>query len=125
MRKGLCVLLLCLVAPTAFAVEAEFVGKYHCEGQDPYLKKHYSGTVTVKHENAVYQLDMDYGTGERSRGTGGQWNPMLMSVVFQDTEHKNHIGLEQYQFNQDKTVMQGYWVYLGYDKLGSEVCKRA
>jgi hypothetical protein len=47
-----------------------------------------------------------------------------MSVVFQDKKDLKHVGLEQYTFSADRKNIQGYWVYLGEDKLGSEVCEK-
>lgn len=103
---------------------ADFLGTYRCKGFDPYLQKTYSGTVVVTAQNTVYRIKMNYDTGESARATGGQWNPSLMSVVFQDKEDLKKIGLEQYEFNKEKTIMQGYWVYLGKDKLGQEQCEK-
>ncbi len=125
--------LMLLLAPiTAFAAdgfqdnvsETAFSGVYDCKGTDPYLKKDYTGTVTVKQQNAVYILDMQYSTGEHYVGTGGQYNPTLMFVAFQDIKNPHRVGLEQYTLSDDKTAIQGFWVYLKDDKLGTEVCKR-
>lgn len=104
--------------------ETAFAGVYDCKGTDPYLKKEYTGTVTVKQQNAVYILEMKYDTGETYVGTGGQYNPTLMFVAFQDIKNPQRVGLEQYTLTDDKSSIQGYWVYLKDDKLGSEVCKR-
>ena len=123
-------LLLLLLAPViSFASNSPnpnvFLGTYKCTGTDPYLNKKYSGTVVVHQQHTVYRLEMNYDTGEHYLGTGGQYDPTLMSVVFQDTQNPKRIGLEQYTFiDKEKTRMQGYWVYLGDDKLGVEVCKK-
>jgi hypothetical protein len=101
------------------------VGVYHCKGYDPYLDKDYSGTITVSHQNAVYRLDMDYDTGEKALGTGGMFGRNDMSVVFQDINNPKVIGLERYQASTDNKTMSGYWVYLGQDKLGKEICTRS
>lgn len=85
---------------------------------------YYSGTIEVRHTNEVYQLTMNYGTSEESRGTGGQYDSNVMFVVFQDKKNPKNIGLEQYSFNAEKTAIQGFWVYLGKDKLGTEICKK-
>lgn len=116
-------LALCCVTSTTFA-SADFVGFYKCKGFDPYLNKIYSGRITVTQQNTVYNLDMDYDTGEKYKGTGGQYNATLMSVVFQDLDDPKVVGLEQYTFTKNKKIIQGYWVYLGKDKLGKEVCER-
>jgi hypothetical protein len=104
--------------------ETAFAGVYDCTGTDPYLNTDYTGTVTVKQQNSVYLLDMSYNTGEKYVGTGGQYNPTLMFVAFQDTKNLNRVGLEQYTLSDDKSTIQGFWVYLKEDKLGKEVCKR-
>ena len=101
-----------------------FAGVYKCTGRDPYLNKNYSGIVTISPQNTVYQLDMRYDTGEVARGTGGLYNSELLSVVFQDTTDLNKVGLEQYRWSKDRKKMGGYWVYLGKDKLGTEVCEK-
>jgi hypothetical protein len=123
-KQGLLAVVLFSFASTVFAAEAGFEGTYKCKGYDPYANKAYQGTIIVTHKNAVYQLTMDYDSGEKAIGTGGQYDPTLMSVVFQDKENLKHIGLEQYTFTPDRKKIQGYWVYLGEDKLGSEVCDR-
>lgn len=105
-------------------VVPSFVGVYRCHGTDPYLNKDYTGTVKVTQQNTVYRLEMDYDTGEKSIGTGGLYDKYLMSVVFQDTTDPKHIGLEQYHFTPDYKTMSGYWVYLGKDKLGKEICEK-
>lgn len=122
MKYGLA-LLLGLFSTSLFAASS-FEGTYHCEGADPYLNKKYSGTLTISPQNTVYSINMKYDTGEELRGTGGQYNNQLLSVVFQDVRDHKKIGLEQYQWSDDKTRMGGYWVYLGKDKLGTEVCER-
>jgi hypothetical protein len=123
MKYGIFAILLFSVTSTVYA-ETGFEGTYHCKGTDPYMNKTYEGTVKVSHKNAVYQLEMTYDNGEKAVGTGGQYEPTLRSVVFQDQENLKHIGLEQYTFTPDRKKIQGYWVYLGEDKLGREVCDR-
>jgi len=103
---------------------SDFAGYYHCQGFDPYLNKKYTGKVTVYYQNTVYGLIMEYDTGEIYKGTGGQYSPELMSVVFQDIHNLKHVGLEQYTFAANKKIMQGFWVYLGEDKLGTEICEK-
>lgn len=123
MKSILLALSLFLLSTVTYA-EADFLGTYRCTGYDPYLNEKYSGTVIVKQQNTVYQLNMNYDTGEHSIGTGGQYDPTLISVVFQDVKNIKNTGLEQYHFSDDKKTMQGYWVYLGNDKLGNEICER-
>jgi hypothetical protein len=101
---------------------ASFVGTYHCKGHDPYINSNYTGTLVVKQQNAVYNITMQYNTGEKYKATGGQYNNELMSVVFQDTHDLHRVGLEQYRFLDDEKKIGGYWVYLGKDKLGKEIC---
>lgn len=130
MRFLTCLLL--LIPSLCFAVdgfqdnvsETAFSGVYDCHGTDPYLKKDYTGTVTVVQQHSVYRLDMRYSTGDNYIGTGGQYNPTLMFVAFQDTKDSHRVGLEQYTLTDDKSTIEGYWVYLKEDKLGTEVCKR-
>lgn len=117
------IFLLGLFACHAFAA-SPFEGKYKCQGTDPYLNKKYSGTLTITPQNTVYKISMKYDTGEELRGTGGQYNNELLSVVFQDVRDLKKVGLEQYQWGSSQKEMGGYWVYLGKDKLGSEVCER-
>jgi hypothetical protein len=112
-----------LLASSCFSA-APFVGQYTCKGSDPYLNRHYSGTVSISQQNTVYSLKMDYDTGEHSIGTGGQWDENLMSVVFQNQKNRKNIGLEQYHFSPDHSRIEGFWVYLGKDKLGKEVCTK-
>ena len=67
---------------------------------------------------------MKYDTGENYRATGGQYNEELLSVVFQDMKDLKKVGLEQYRWSKGKKEMGGFWVYLGEDKLGTEICER-
>jgi len=119
-------LLTLLLVPIITVAEnnVAFLGSYKCSGYDPYLKQSYTGSVLVTQQKTVYRLNMKYDTGETYDATGGQYDPTLMSVVFQDRENLKRVGLEQYKLADDKLSMQGYWVYLGEDKLGKEVCKR-
>lgn len=103
---------------------SSFLGTYHCKGHDPYLNRDYTGTMVIKQQNTVYTISMKYDTGEKYRATGGQYNDELMSVVFQDIKNLRHVGLEQYHFMADKNQIGGFWVYLGEDKLGKEICTR-
>ena len=132
-KQGIVTSILSLLALTSNALATTpattmppvFEGTYQCKGIDPYLNnKVYQGTVTVKPHNTVYELSMNYDTGESSVGTGGQYGPNLMSVVFKDIKHPDHIGLEQYSLTTDNKVIEGYWVYLGMAKLGKEVCQK-
>ena len=124
MKKGLLLIASLVYFVNAYAVNAEFVGTYRCEGFDPYLNKKYSGAVVVLQQNTVYRVEMTYDTGEAYHATGGQYDPTLMSVVFQNDENLKQVGLEQYKLSDDKQTMSGYWVYLGGEKLGREVCQR-
>ncbi len=117
-------LLLLSLSLCQLAFASNFIGSYHCNGFDPYLNKKYSGTVKVEQQNAVYKITMLYDTGEKYVATGGQYNEELLSVVFQQVGDLKVVGLEQYHLSEDKNAMGGYWVYLGKDKLGSEVCTR-
>lgn len=112
-------LLLILSVP---ACATSFLGSYHCNGFDPYLNRKYSGTVKVEQQSAVYRITMTYDTGETYYATGGQYNDELLSVVFQDHSDLKVVGLEQYRWAPDNKSIGGFWVYLGKDKLGSEVC---
>jgi hypothetical protein len=107
---------------TSASYAFDFTGIYKCAGYDPYLNKPYTGTLVIEQQNAVYKISMVYNTGERYRATGGPYDENLLSVVFQDTKNPEVIGLEQYRLSNDKKQMGGFWVYLGKDKLGKEVC---
>lgn len=122
--KKVFTLLLLSACYTSVAAPAVFVGDYKCIGNDPYLNKEYTGTIKVRQKNAVYSIEMKYDTGEKLIGTGGQYNEQLMSVVFQDPKNLKKVGLEQYTFTADKKAIQGYWIYLGQDKLGTETCEK-
>lgn len=123
MRSKFFILLFILFTATSFA-DPNFEGTYRCAGFDPYLNKDYSGTVHIVRYNAVYNLLMEYDTGEVARGTAGLWDSSTLAVVFQDLRNLQNIGLERYSFSKDRTRIQGYWVYLGRDKLGKEVCQK-
>jgi hypothetical protein len=116
------------VSPSTSATEdaPSFTGTYHCKGHDPYLNTDYSGTVVITPQNTVYSLLMTYDTGitEVDRGTGGMYDKTLLSVVFQNEKDLKKVGLEQYHLSDDLTQISGFWVYLGEDKLGTEVCTR-
>jgi len=107
---------------SAIAQATSFVGTYRCQGYDPYLNQNYTGTVIIEQQNTVYKMTMKYDTGEVYAATGGQYNEELLSVVFQDEKDLHHVGLEQYRFSPNHQQMGGFWVYLGQDKLGREVC---
>ncbi|MHB1221824.1 MAG: hypothetical protein ACYC0J_07500 [Gammaproteobacteria bacterium] len=127
MRYGaLIALLLSLSTTVSAATTAKpiFTGAYECHGFDPYINKYYSGTAIIKQQNAVYSIVMTYDTGETSRAIGGQYNETLLSVAFQDTKDLKKVGLEQYALQDDKKTIEGYWVYLGEDKLGKETCEK-
>ncbi len=118
------VLALLFLASICFAAVPSFEGVYSCKGFDPYLNTDYSGTVRIVRNNEVYQLLMEYSTGEIARGTAGRWDDITLAVVFQDLKNLENIGLERYTFSKDYKRIQGYWVYLGRDKLGKEVCEK-
>ena len=106
------------------AGEPQFAGKYKCEGYDPYLKTYYKGTLEITPQNTVYQIKMQYDTGEKMIGTAGLYENDTIAVVFQDIKDLKKIGLERYSYAPDRNRIQGYWVYLGKDQLGKEVCER-
>jgi hypothetical protein len=124
MMKTNLFMMLLMCCANALAAAPVFQGDYKCAGYDPYIKKHYTGTVSIREQNTVYKILMQYDTGEKLVATGGQYNEQLMSVVFQDPSNLKKVGLEQYTFADDRKKIQGYWVYLGQDKLGSEVCEK-
>jgi hypothetical protein len=93
---------------------SEIEGSYMCKGTDPYINKNYAGIITVRaqdndeensdesgtassDDNSVFQLTMNYETGEKSLGTGFFSNNLL-SVVFQDTASADIIGLQYYSY---------------------------
>ena len=120
------VILVCMTAGcnktrTIGTAIANFTGKYKCSGFDPYLNKAYKGSIEITENEVVYDIKMHYDTGETYQATGGQYTDELLFVVFQDTHNLKRVGLEQYELKEDNTIA-GYWVYLGQNKLGSEVC---
>ncbi|MCE3238121.1 MAG: hypothetical protein K0R24_1102 [Gammaproteobacteria bacterium] len=104
--------------------EPDFAGVYNCKGFDPYINKVYSGKIQIAHYNTVYNVAMQYDTGEKSIGTAGIWDNETIAVVFQNTHDPKIAGLERYSYSKDHKKIQGYWVYLGKDKLGKEVCEK-
>jgi hypothetical protein len=140
--KGLLTLILILFFGTAYAETVpasavspsitsasdnapSFAGTYHCKGHDPYLNKDYSGTVEITPQNTVYNLVMKYDLDtEVDHGTGGMYDKTLLSVVFQNEKDLKKVGLEQYHLSDDLSQISGFWVYLGHDKLGTEICTR-
>lgn len=124
MRNKFFILLFCLLFFSTSYADYEFEGTYRCAGYDPYLNKDYSGTVHIVRYNTVFNLLMEYDTGEVARGTAGLWDSLTLAVVFQDLKNLENIGLERYSFSKDHKRIQGYWVYLGRDKLGKEVCQK-
>lgn len=121
--RNLITLLLITMSSTCFA-GFDFIGSYQCKGYDPYLKKNYTGVVIIKQQNSVYKLKMAYNTGEEANATGGLFDADTIAVVFQDTKDLKKVGLERYELAQDGKTIQGYWVYLGGDMLGTEVCEK-
>lgn len=102
----------------------DFSGSYECNGFDPYLDQKYSGVVIIKQQNTVYSVKMAYNTGEEANGTAGLYDDNTIAVVFQDTKDLKKVGLERYSLSEDGDHIEGYWVYLGGDKLGTEFCKK-
>ena len=123
MKYRILIFIFALWTSSVFA-EPDFAGTYKCTGWDPYLDKPYTGKVQLIPQNTVYQLEMTYDTGEKSIGTAGLYDDNTLSVVFQDKKDANKIGLERYSYSPDHKKIQGYWVYLGKDKLGKEVCEK-
>jgi hypothetical protein len=121
MKYGILAVILLSVS---ISYAADFTGTYQCKGHDPYLDINYTGTVHIVPQNTVYSLQMEYSTGEKFVGTGGLYDDKTISVVFQDPNDLKQVGLERYSYSQDQKKIQGYWVYLGKDKLGSEVCEK-
>lgn len=115
--------LLC-VSISCGAKGPDFQGTYQCKGFDPYLNRGYTGTVVIANQNSVYSLKMEYDTGEKYVGTGGLYDNNTISVVFQDANNLKIVGLERYSYSKAHKAIQGYWVYLGKDKLGKEVCEK-
>ncbi len=123
MQYSRLIIFLFFLASSCFA-EPHFEGVYRCKGFDPYLNREYSGTIKIVHYNTVYNVLMKYDTGEVSRGTAGLWDENTIAVVFQDIKKLENIGLERYTYSKDRKKIEGYWVYLGKDKLGKEVCEK-
>ena len=123
MKRKIFALIFALTMSTCYA-RYDFSGVYECKGYDPYLKRTYTGVVIIKPQNTVYSLKMAYNTGEEAKGTGGLYDNDTIAVVFQDKKDARKVGLERYSVADDGEQIQGYWVYLGNYKLGSEVCKK-
>ena len=123
MKHGMFTIFLLLWTSACFATP-NFAGTYQCTGYDPYLEETYSGTIRIIPQNTVYRLEMEYDTGEKAIGTAGLFDQNTISVVFQDAKDLKKIGLERYSYSADHKKIQGYWVYLGKDKLGKEICEK-
>ncbi|OGT46877.1 MAG: hypothetical protein A3E83_08960 [Gammaproteobacteria bacterium RIFCSPHIGHO2_12_FULL_41_20] len=123
MRYGIYTLFIALWTTACYAAP-NFTGIYKCKGFDPYLNKEYSGTIRIIPQNTVYSLEMEYNTGDKAIGTGGLYDDNTIAVVFQNVKDLKKVGLERYSYSQDHLSIQGYWVYLGQDKLGKEVCEK-
>ena len=123
MKKSIFTLLLLSYFSNGLAMP-NFAGTYKCSGFDPYLNESYSGTIVITPQNTVYNLKMTYDTGEEAIGTAGLYDEMTLAVVFQDTKDLKKVGLERYSYSDDRKKIQGYWVYLGKDKLGKEICEK-
>ena len=123
MKHGLVSVILLLCCSVCFG-EPNFAGTYKCKGFDPYLNKDYSGTIHIVPQNTVYRLEMIYDTHEKEMGTAGLYDNNTLAVVFQDAKDLKKVGLERYSYSEDHKKIQGYWVYLGKDKLGQEVCEK-
>jgi hypothetical protein len=106
-----------------FAAPVDFSGTYKCQGFDPYTNQPYKGRIVISQQNTVYHLKMKYDTDE-ANGTGGLYDNQTISVVFQDINDPKKIGLERYSYSKDHKRIEGYWVYLGQDKLGKEACEK-
>jgi hypothetical protein len=124
LRIAVATCFLLLESSNCFAQMGDFAGTYHCYGFDPYLNKKYTGSIVITPQNTVYSLKMKYDTGEEAVGTAGLYDEDTISVVFQDTKDLKKVGLERYSYSSDHKRIQGYWVYLGQDKLGKEVCEK-
>ena len=124
MKYRLALLILLLPIHYCFA-DPDFAGTYKCKGFDPYLNRPYSGKITITPQNTVYRLVMDYDSDtDNYNGTAGLYDEHSLAVVFQSEKNLKKVGLERYAYSDDKKHIQGYWVYLGKDKLGSEVCEK-
>lgn len=123
MKRITIALLGSLVISPCFAAY-DFIGTYKCRGYDPYLERSYTGIVKIEQQNTVYKLSMKYDTGEEAVGTAGLFDPDTISVVFQDKNNPKLIGLERYAVSKDGKSIEGYWVYLNQDKLGTEQCEK-
>ena len=123
MLRTLLGLILASCVTTCYAAY-DFTGSYQCKGFDPYLNRNYTGLVIIKQQKTVYKLKMVYDTGEEADGTGGLYDDNTIAVVFQDDKDLKKVGLERYSLADDGKTIQGYWVYLREDKLGSEICTK-
>lgn len=122
--KHIIAIICVLLWTSTVLAEPNFAGIYKCKGFDPYLGKTYSGTIRIAPQNTVYSIEMTYDTGEKAIGTAGLYDENTISVVFQDTKDLKKVGLERYSYSDDYKKIQGYWVYLGKDKLGEEICEK-
>lgn len=122
--KHIIALIISLASINICLADPDFAGTYHCKGYDPYIKRNYTGKIEITPQNTVYRLKMEYDTGEKTIGTAGLYDEHSIAVVFQNTKDLKVVGLERYAYSEDKNRIEGYWVYLGKDKLGSEVCEK-
>jgi hypothetical protein len=124
MKHFILSVVLIIISSTGYCLP-DYTGTYKCKGMDPYTKDTYTGTITIEPQNTVYKLYMSYDTGENSVGTGGLFDEDELAVVFQNVDDSKKVGLERYARDpKNPNKLQGYWVYLGQDKLGKEICEK-
>ena len=94
---------------------------FKCQGVDPLLKQEYSGLITISKNGDVYNLQMDYDTGEKSIGTG-ILKDRTLSVIFKDANNASNTGVQLYVITDHNKRLEGDWVYLGRNSIGKETC---
>jgi carboxylesterase type B len=110
-----------VVADKPAVLEAKNVFK--CQGTDPYMKQDYSGLVTISRSGDVYNLQMDYDTGEKAQGTGILHDSEL-SVVFRDANNPSNMGIQIYKITDRNKKMEGQWAYINKPMIGFETCEK-
>jgi hypothetical protein len=96
---------------------------FKCSGVDPLLKQEYSGLITISRNGEVYNLQMDYDTGEKSLGTGILRGHTL-SVIFKDANNSSNLGVQLYVITDHNRRLEGDWVYIGKNSIGKEICQK-
>lgn len=101
---------------------AGLTGTYQVSGFDPVFNVHYTGSVIIAKQAAVYTLNWTFDDGTHDIGTGLHVEDEL-SVVFQNVENPSVNGVQVYKIKHDHRL-EGPWVDLGDTRVGTEKIKK-